>query len=152
MIYGLGQRLFRNEEDALDFVQDVYLEAYSKRDRFEGRSKYSTYLYSFALHRGLNRIRKTKNIHFEEWKEEDFPIIEEDIAPPDDVAPQIIREELNQLPESYRLPLVLHYYEKMSCAQIGASLSMNENTVKSYLHRGRKILKSRIEARQHEIE
>ncbi|MBL8020974.1 MAG: RNA polymerase sigma factor [Leptospirales bacterium] len=152
MIYGLGQRLFRNEEDALDFVQDVYLEAYSKRDRFQGRSRYSTYLYSFALHRGLNRIRKTKRVQFEEWKEEDFPQVESELTPPGNVAPHILREELNLLPEVYRLPLVLHYYEKMSCAQIGASLSMNENTVKSYLHRGRKILKTKIEARQNETE
>lgn len=152
MIYGLGQRLFRNEEDALDFVQDVYLEAYSKRDRFQGRSRYSTYLYSFALHRGLNRIRKTKRVQFEEWKEEDFPQVETDLTPPGNVDPHVLREELNLLPEVYRLPLVLHYYEKMSCAQIGASLSMNENTVKSYLHRGRKILKTKIEARQNETE
>lgn len=151
MIYGLGQRLFRNEEDALDFVQDVYLEAYSKRDRFQGRSRYSTYLYSFALHRGLNRIRKTKRIQFEEWKEEDFPFLEEETSPPGNVDSATLREELNSLPEVYRLPLVLHYYEKMSCAQIGANLSMNENTVKSYLHRGRKLLKARIEVRQNEI-
>jgi len=146
MIYALGQRLFKNEDDAQDFVQDVYLEAFRKRDRFEGRSKYSTYLYSFALHRGLNRIRKDKRIQFEALDESQIP--SEEIPPPTDSDPGVVREELNALPDVYRLPIVLFYFEKMACAEIARSLAMNENTIKSYLHRGRKILKQKLEERK----
>lgn len=144
MIFSLGLRLFRNEEDALDFVQDVYLDAFRKRDRFQGRSRYSTYLYSFALHRGLNQIRKSSKIHFQQV--EDFAAEPEAEEPPS-APPEIVREELNGLPEVYRLPLVLHYYEKMSVAAIAAELEQKENTVKSYMLRARKILKQKIEER-----
>lgn len=144
MIFSLGLRLFRNEEDALDFVQDVYLDAFRKRDRFEGRSRYSTYLYSFALHRGLNQIRKSSKIHFQQV--EDIAAEAEPEEPPS-APPEIVREELNALPEVYRLPLVLHYYEKMSVAAIASELEQKENTVKSYMLRARKILKQKIEER-----
>ena len=144
MIFSLGLRLFRNEEDALDFVQDVYLDAFRKRDRFQGRSRYSTYLYSFALHRGLNQIRKSSKIHFQQV--EDFAAEPEAEEPPS-APPEIVREELNGLPEVYRLPLVLHYYEKMSVSAIAAELEQKENTVKSYMLRARKILKQKIEER-----
>lgn len=145
MIYSLGMRLFRNEEDAQDFIQDVYLEAYRKRERYQGRSRYSTYLYSLALHYGLNRIRKRK-LDFELLDESTTAAPEEEAPPEGD--PSVVREELGLLPEVYRLPIVLHYYEKMSVARIAESLGQNENTVKSYLHRGRKILKQKIEQRK----
>lgn len=149
MIFSLGLRLFRNEEDALDFVQDVYLDAFKKRARFEGRSRYSTYLYSFALHRGLNQIRKSSKMHFQ-------PIEEiaagAELEEPPQAPPEVVREELNALPEVYRLPLVLHYYEKMPVAAIAAELGQKENTVKSYMLRARKILKMKIEERQRRIQ
>ncbi len=146
MIYALGFRLFRNEQDAQDFLQDVYLEAYRKRDRFQGRSRYSTYLYSLALHFGLNRLRK-KKLDFQPLDEAQTAA---DVEAPEDADPEIVRQELNALPEVYRLPIVLHYYEKMPVARIAESLGQNENTVKSYLHRGRKILRQKIEERKDE--
>lgn len=144
MIFSLGLRLFRNEEDALDFVQDIYLDAYQKRDRFEGRSRYSTFIYSFALHRGLSQIRKSRRVQFESV-EGDLPAAGETEAP--DAPPELVRDELNALPEVYRLPLVLHYYERMSIAEIAHELGQKENTVKSYMLRGRRILKEKIEKR-----
>jgi len=144
MIFSLGLRLFHNEKNTLDFVQDVYLDTFRKRDQFQGRSRYSTYLYSFALHRGLNQIRKSSKIHFQQV--EDFAAEPEAEEPPS-APPEIVREELNGLPEVYRLPLVLHYYEKMSVAAIAAELEQKENTVKSYMLRARKILKQKIEER-----
>lgn len=149
MIFSLGLRLFRNEEDALDFVQDVYLDAFKKRDRFQGRSRYSTYLYSFALHRGLNQIRKSSKIHFQPIED---VAAETEIEEPPQAPPEVVREELNALPEVYRLPLILHYYEKMSVAAIAAELGQKENTVKSYMLRARKILKMKIEERMRRIQ
>ena len=148
MIFSLGLRLFRNEEDALDFVQDIYLDAFKKRDRFQGRSRYSTYLYSFALHRGLNQIRKSSKIHFQPV--EDIAAESEPEEAPQ-APPEIVREELGALPDVYRLPLVLHYYEKMSVAAIADKLGQNENTVKSYMLRARKILKQKIEERMRRL-
>jgi len=56
-----AQRLLRNEADARDIVQDVFLEIFRNPDRFEARSSIATYLYAATTHACLNRIRDGRN-------------------------------------------------------------------------------------------
>jgi RNA polymerase sigma-70 factor (ECF subfamily) len=55
-----ARRLLRNEADALDVVQDVFLELFRDPERFEARSSIATYLYAAATHACLNRLRDGK--------------------------------------------------------------------------------------------
>lgn len=55
-----ARRILRNDEDARDVVQDVYL-ALCRDDKFAGKSGIATYLYAAATHACLNRIRDGKN-------------------------------------------------------------------------------------------
>ena len=52
---------------------------------------------------------------------------------------------LNTLPQAYRLVLYLFYYEELSTRQIAALLKKPDATVRSHLHRGRKLLKEQLE-------
>jgi RNA polymerase sigma factor (sigma-70 family) len=56
-----ARRLLRNDEDARDVVQDVFLDIFKNPDRFEARSSIATYLYAATTHACLNRIRDGKN-------------------------------------------------------------------------------------------
>jgi RNA polymerase sigma-70 factor (ECF subfamily) len=56
-----ARRMLRNEDDARDVVQDVFLDLHRHPDRFEARSSIATYLYAAATHACLNRIRDGKN-------------------------------------------------------------------------------------------
>lgn len=53
-IYALALHLTGRPSDADDITQDAFLKAYSKLDKFEGRSQFFTWLYRIALHRALN--------------------------------------------------------------------------------------------------
>ena len=152
MLYGLGMRLFRNEEDTLDFCQDVYVKALENRHSFEGRSKFSTWLYSLALNTGLNILKKSKRL----VQVEDVEIFSKNITyGEDDILRQItdeemkqeIRNELEKLPDAYRIPLILFYYEKLPYDKIAKELSIKEGTLKSYIFRGKQILKEKLKAR-----
>jgi len=149
LIYNLGLRLFGNSEDAMDFAQDVYLKAYSNFDKFEGRSKFSTWLYSLGLNLGLNRIRGEKRIRIEALeKPEDLPY--EDASGWDleeNASSMIVQEELRALPDTYRVPLILFFYEKMSYQEIATKLGQKEGTLKSLIHRGKALLRSKLIAR-----
>lgn len=153
MIYNLGLRLFRNEEDALDFAQDVFLRAYDRRASFRGESRPSTWLYSLAMHLGLNRLKRNRRWRFEEQA----PAIEElaDSAQDEPLAAVtraelegIIREELGELDDVYRIPLVLYYYEQMPYKEIADLVGIKEGTLKSYLHRGKIILREKLLRRE----
>lgn len=161
MIYNLGLRFFRNEEDALDFAQDVYLRAYDKLDSFRGDARASTWLYSLALNLGLNRLKKEKRLRMREHiGGEDFVI--DEVQDPDDGADPIeqlsdaelertVREELGDLPDVYRVPLILDHFEKMPYKDIAEHLEIKEGTLKSYLHRGKMILRERLLRREVEL-
>ena len=140
MIYGLGMRLFNSESDANDFVQDVYIFTSGKRGKFAGKSKFSTWLYSVAMNFGLSRLKST---------EESLTDIEENES---GIVNKLIEGELKneiamaleKLPEAYRLPLVLHYYEELPYHEIAKNLGIKEGTIKSNIHRGKKILRQEL--------
>ena len=154
MIFSLGMRLFRkNQEDAMDFVQDAFLRAYDKWETFEGRSKRSTWLYSLALNLGLNRLSKQKRMP--SFAAEPG-ILDETVAAADTpesiVTEMLEREEvegmlqeaLEELPENYRLLIVLLYYEKMSYREMSERLDASEGTLKSLVYRGKMQLRDRL--------
>lgn len=154
MIYSLGMRLFRNnQEDALDFVQDAFLRAYDRWDSFEGRSKRSTWLYSLALNMGLNRLGKQKRMPAFAAEP---GILDETVAGPDTpetiVTEMLEREEveemlqkaLEELSEQYRLPIILLYYEKMSYKDMSEQLKTSEGTLKSLVYRGKMQLRDKL--------
>ncbi len=154
MVYNLGLRLFRNEEDALDFSQDVYLQAYRKLDTFEGRARFSTWLYSLALNLGLKKIQKEKRLRLMTQEEAALErYVEEEIGddrgdPFEQTAEaevrQLVQDELAKLPDVYRLPLLLFYFEHMQYSEIAEKLGLKEGTLKSYIHRGKRILIGRL--------
>ncbi len=151
MIYSLGMRLFRNEEDAGDFTQEVFLRAYTQLHRFEGRSRASTWLYSLAMNLGLNRIRKEKRVREDSVDPGDMDRRAGEPVDPlafdrtgDVELENRVRSELDQLPETYRIPLLLHYFEKLPYAQIAENLGLKEGTLKSLIHRGKILLRSAL--------
>ena len=159
MIYNLGIRLFRNDEDALDFAQDVYLRAYDRLDSFRGDAKPSTWLYSLALNLGLNRLKKNKRLKMKElpgderWTIDDLESADDDpLAQLTDIELEnIVREELNELADTYRIPLILCYFDKLSYRDIADRLEIKEGTLKSYIHRGKALLRERLLRREIDI-
>ena len=141
-------RLFRNPEEAADFSQDVYLRVMDKIDSFRGDSKPSTWVYSVAMHLGLNRLRRMKRIQFLPEDAEE-PITEET---PESLLTEAldrqeteerVQQELMNLPDSYRVPLLLLYYDRMSYREMSEKLGLPEGTLKSLVHRGKRILRDR---------
>ena len=58
---------------------------------------------------------------------------------------RIVREAVLQLPDKYRIPVLLCYMEELSMAEIAAFMHMPEGTIKTRIHRAKKILRERLE-------
>lgn len=150
MIYNLGLRLFNyNKQDAEDFVQDVYLQIYEKYDTFLKKSKINTWIYSVALHLGLSKIKK--NQKFKEILKEKTNEIQETLMFEKEAFQDVSEEQksrvqmlLSELPEMYRLPIILFYYEKLSYKEMSEKLKIPEGTLKSLVYRGKLLLRDKL--------
>lgn len=154
LLYNLGLRLFKGSEDnAMDLLHDTYVLAKDAYHTYKGEAKFSTWIYSIATRLGLNKIKRRgifeikfsekddinwiENILDEKYLSSSEKLVEEEEH-------KYIQMELNKLPDSYRIPLVLFYYEGLSYGEIAQNLDEKESTIKSYIFRGKAILRKKI--------
>jgi len=147
-VYGMGLSFFRNSEDASDFVQEVFLKAYRSLSSFEGRSRFSTWLYKIAYNTALNEVNRRKEYHS----------LAEDVADklvnngetPErlalrDAAKDAIRSAIHELPERFRICVDLFYFYDRSYQEIETITGIPVNTIKSHVFRSKIILREKLE-------
>ncbi|MFB5650172.1 RNA polymerase sigma factor [Leptospira wolffii] len=146
MVYSQAKKAFRNESEAEDFTQDIFLKAFEGLSTFKGRSKFSTWVFSIARNEIIRKYRK-------DHPEIDMPIdsISSDVVSTGSSSQESevlerettdkIRSLVEKLPELYRKPISLHYFENMSYKDISENLNLKMNTLKSYIFRGKEILR-----------
>ncbi len=156
-LHHLALRLSRNEKDAEDLVQDTYLRAYRFYHRFEPGTNIRAWLFRILRNQFFNRVQKEKPeasavslddlISSGSVRESAFPhsperTPEEEVI--DSITAAEVEEALASLPSEYRLVVTLALSEEMSYKEISKVLRIPMGTVMSRLHRGRKILQSRL--------
>lgn len=155
-LLAVARRLLPTEEDARDVVQEAFLSAFRNLPRFEGGSKLSTWLHRIVVNAALMRLR-TRRRKPEESLDALLPAFLEDghhaekvseWAEPADRAlerteiKQLVRQYVEQLPETYRTVLLLRDIEGMEIDEVAAALGVTSNAVKMRLHRGRQALRT----------
>jgi len=143
-IYGMGISFFRNTEDASDFAQEVFLKTFRNLSRFEGRSRFSTWLYKIAYNTAINNITRKKDYH---------SLVEDETAPDNDtperellrsLARDAVREAITELPERFRVCVDLFFFYDRSYQEIEAITGFPVNTIKSHVFRAKKILREKL--------
>lgn len=134
----------RNYHDAEDCYQNVFLKLYSSDVLDESAEHIKAWLITVAINecRDTGRRFWRRNVV---CSEEIFSAIE------NPKQNGLIREVF-ELPEIYRDVIYLHYYEGYSAEELSQILSRSVNTIKSQLHRGRKLLKQEMEGIYYEPE
>ena len=147
-VYGMGISFFRNGEDASDFTQEVFLKAFRSLSHFEGRSRFSTWLYKIAYNTALNEVTRRKEYH--SLAEEDAEKIAYSGETPERIAlrnaaREAVRAAVNELPERYRICVDLFFFYDRSYQEIEAITGIPVNTVKSHVFRAKIILRDKLE-------
>jgi RNA polymerase sigma-70 factor (ECF subfamily) len=144
-VYGMGLSFFRNPEDASDFTQDVFLKVFRSLFRFEGRSRFSTWLYKVAYNTAVNGITRKKEYHS---LAEDNAVIDGD-TPERKILRSAVKEAVlnavTELPERYRICVDLFFFYERSYQEIEAITGFPVNTIKSHVFRAKKLLRERLE-------
>ena len=125
-----------------DVVQDTFLTAWTTLDRLRDTERVRPWLRSIARNLATKaRRRRTP---------EELPDLVGDRTPFDDVADGEVTTALQKLPQRYREPLVLFYYQQCTIKEVADVLSLREEAVMQRLSRGRKKLGEALAGRVEE--
>ena len=154
MVYSTAVRLVKNEAQAEDISQEVFLKAHEHFDNLASSPTAGVWLKTVATNLSLNHLSRYRNRwrFFSEFKrddggsETDEPEVE--FAAPDtffaDVDAedrrQLVEEALAKLPEHQRVPLVLFHFEDMPYEEIARKLRVSLAKVKTDILRARAAL------------
>ena len=144
----LAVRLLRNREEAEEALQDAFVRAYKGLVAFNRNASFSTWLYRIVYNVCLTRIAKRRHsaghISLEDQTEEMYhnetPLQEIDSK---DRA-EFISKAIDTLPQHLSIPVTLFYVQELSYDEISEVTGMPLGTVKTNLHRSRKILAEKL--------
>lgn len=128
----------RNEEDVADVIQDTILDAYEHIGSLKKDEYFKTWLVRILINRCTKRFRMNRRkAYLEDYSEEaQYDSGKADVE---------FREMLSILPDDSRVIFQLYFGEEFTIKEIAEILGMNENTVKSRLHRGKARLRESLE-------
>ena len=156
-----ARRYLRSEDDAHDALQDALLCAFKSISIFKSNSQLSTWLHRIVINSSLMRLRARRR------RPEADEAPTETLLPPFDATGHwtaqsqnslpayiyleiaetqaLVRRCINELPEQYRLVLMLRDIDELETCETAALLGLTTNNVKVRLHRARQALKTLIE-------
>ena len=158
-LYSAAMRMTRNAADAEDLVQETYLKAFNAYERFETGTNLKAWMYRILTNSYINAYRKKQR----RPDESDIDDIEDlylyrrlggaesavlSRSAEDELLEMFGEDEvklaLEDLPERYRMPILLADVEGFAYKEIAEILDVPIGTVMSRLHRGRKQLQKRL--------
>jgi RNA polymerase sigma-70 factor (ECF subfamily) len=158
-LYRVARSVLHDDAEAEDVVQETYVRAFTHLDGFRGEAQPSTWLTRIALNEALGRLRRRrttvglKDIDAINDQGEArviyFPSARQDSDPEAAVARAQVRRLLeravDELPNSFRMVFVLRDIEEMSTEEAASHLGLRPETVKTRLHRARRLLRQSLD-------
>ncbi len=153
--FSLATRLTRNQQDAEEVLQDVFVTVYRKIAGFEGKSSFSSWLYRVTVNAALMKLRKRRQDHSMSI-EDILPQLRDSVAfkSPDhlDVDTVALKHQLTTaledaiqtLPDEYRPVFILRDVDGLTSKEVSKILSISVPAVKSRLHRSRMMLRRKL--------
>lgn len=146
-IHNLCYKMLKNYDDAKDMAQETFLKAYRNIKNFDGRSRFTTWLYRIAVNNCINFMKKTHPS--EEIKDEILDVPKDD--PVERYKNKKLRDTIYnaiaKLPEVQKSVFTLRALEDLPYQEISAILKKPVNTVKVNYHLAVKNLKNYLKGK-----
>lgn len=146
-IFNQAYRMLGDSHEAEDAVQEVMLRAYRRLESFDPARRFVTWLLTIGSNYCIDRLRRRRLA----WLTLDDVALWLSSPEPGPERAALVAEgrmavqrALQTLPEAYRSVTVLRYWHDLSYLEIAEALGLTEATVKTRLHRARKMLEAAI--------
>jgi RNA polymerase sigma-70 factor (ECF subfamily) len=155
-VFKMALSIMKNEADAEDVAQEVFLKAFRKLGDFRGQAKFSTWLISITLNEARSRLRRQATVRMEPLDESDdeggqiSPAVLRDWREiPSEALErketrQVLQDAIESLSPIYREVVVLRVVEEFSIEETATALAITTGTVKVRLHRARMMMQSEL--------
>jgi RNA polymerase sigma-70 factor (ECF subfamily) len=155
-MFAVARRYLSHEPDAQDVVQESLLAAHKGISTFAGRAPLGAWLRGIVVKRALTRLRvrkRSRETHLDDL----LPNIDASVASPQsreelaDIAlersqlHEMVRDQIDRLPDTHRTVLTLRDIEELSTREAARRLGVTETCLKVRLHRARKALRALLQ-------
>ena len=136
-LYRVAQAILWREADCLDAVQEAVFRGWLKKDRLSDPERLETWLVRILVNECKDALRRRRR---------DPVALEADVGREDRLCEDLqLRLALRQLPEKYRLPLVLHHLEGYPLEDVARALGITRSLARSRLDQARKALRKLLD-------
>ena len=156
-VINLAFRFVRERGTAEDIAQEIFIKIYENKTPFHPTAKFSTWLYRVTVNAAVDFLRKKKflghslNERIEGQEEKTFL---ENLADFKSSGPnkileekelsELIRGEIDRLPEKFKTPFLLYQFQEMPYREIAKILGMTEKAVERRLYRAKEVLREKL--------
>jgi RNA polymerase sigma-70 factor, ECF subfamily len=151
LVYKVALSYSRDQEQALDVVQNVFLKAYENLSSLRAEGSFKPWLMRITCHESVNWIRKQRRHMGHEQVDEDTPIPSKDSSQEDRLlgreSADYLFRSLRCLNPRQRTVVTLRYYESLSIREIAVLLECSEAMVKNVLFRSLEKLRRSLFAK-----
>lgn len=141
-MYALAMSYMKQEDDALDCMQQSILKAYEHLGSLRDPEKFRPWLYGILINCCKDELRRRKRAGLSDEPAEEPPEPESVVSAE---TKQVLWSAVNRLSDPYRTVLILFYYEDLPTADIAAAMDTRPATVRKQLERARELLKAELE-------
>ena len=145
-LYRYGYRLSGTQADADDLTQETFCKAQAQLAQLRDPDRAKPWLFSILRNAYLQRLR-SERVHSPVSLDAIGDLADEPPDPLPDIAPEQLQRALNELPEGFRTPVILFYFDDMSYRDIAEHLDLPIGTVMSRLARAKAHLRTRLQGR-----
>ena len=153
-LYRTIRAILRDDRNVEDVMQQAYIDAYTHLNQFRGDAKFATWLTRIAVNRAIRNGRGNRRNLELVVNDHESPL---ERLPSHNIDPEhamyghelkvVLESLIGQLPEPFRLVFVMREVEGLSTAETAACLEINEDTVKTRLHRAKRLLRDQLDHR-----
>jgi len=157
-LFAAALRMTRHRSDAEDLVQETYAKAFAAQDKFKPGTNLKAWLYRIQTNAFINTYRKKQRQpkvsdaeQVEDWQiaaaaqHTSGGLASAEQEALDQIGDDEVKQALAELPEDFRMAVYLSDVEGFAYKEIAEIMDTPVGTVMSRLHRGRKLLREKLQ-------